>query len=144
MQSPEEELIKTELDYITSLEYIINSYYIPLEKWFNILLNQFNDNKNNNNSNNNNNTNNNNDDNILFDILINKNINIVDKLFKNIKQLLELHKFLYNELLHIKDNKIEIVKVFNKYAQSLIFYNDYIINSENSRKLLTKLKQDQR
>ena len=127
MQSPEDELLKTEENYSNFLEFFINSYKKPMEKWLQILKHEFEATE---------------DTSSILCSKILQGEDIILGLFSNVEQLFLLHQFLYQHLNAVGRNRIEIVRIFSKYGKSLLLYRDYIQNSEHSRQLLTELKKD--
>ena len=130
--TPEKELLETEKSFVETANYLVNNVMQPLESWLTEIgftLDQDPNRK---------------DKNSIYNIIKKENIEVISVLFSNIKQILDINKFILEKLEEADGNRLEIVKQFKKVAPSLKLYADYIRNFENARALLKRLMQDVR
>ena len=132
---PEWELLETEETYVKHLLVLVNTFVLPMEKWLLRVNDRFS-------------VKNHRIESNLFpmDDLLSKDVDIVKMLFSNIKQIQKFNQIFLQDLIDtaIPSSTLTIADIFEKKAQFLKLYNQYIVNFENSNILLKKLCNDQR
>lgn len=126
---PETELIQTEESYVNDLRILVETFVIPLEKWFQSL--DFT-------------KPNRQPDYCLETIACEQNINIIDALFANIKVILQCNQLLLDGLHSAEKLNKEgaVIESFAKHAPYLKLYSQYTRNCQRATELLTQLRTD--
>lgn len=126
---PETELIQTEESYVNDLRVLVETFVIPLEKWFQSL--DFT-------------KPNRQQDYCLETIACEQNINLIDALFANIKVILQCNQLLLDGLHSAERLNKEgaVIESFAKHAPYLKLYSQYTKNCQRATELLTQLRAD--
>jgi hypothetical protein len=127
---PETELIRTEESYVNDLRILVETFVIPLEKWFARLdLTKANRQS---------------PDFCLETIACEQNINLIDVLFANIKVILQCNQLLLDGLHSAENSAVEgaVVASFVKHAPYLKLYSQYTKNCHRATELLKQLRAD--
>ena len=130
IMTPEIELLDTEESYVRQLKFIISSFLEPMEKWVEELKITFDQNFS--------------DRSTLKTVIKSERVNIITVIFSNIRQILTCNEVILGELKAANGDRAEIVRKFSRVAPSLIFYADYIRNTDAARNLLKRLENDAR
>jgi hypothetical protein len=127
---PETELIQTEESYVNDLRILVETFVVPLEKWFT----HFDLTKANRQS----------PDFCLETIACEQNINLIDVLFANIKVILQCNQLLLDGLHSAEKSNVEgaVVASFVKHAPYLKLYSQYTKNCHRATELLKQLRAD--
>lgn len=142
--TPEIEFVDTEEKYINDMNYMITAYLNPLEKWIEELKISFEHDTQNTKT-------------VLYGVIKRDEINVINTLFSNIKQLVLCNEVILQQLqaalgifiscptwtkLMYSGDRLKLCRNFSRVAPTLKFYSDYTKNYKSALALLERLRGD--